>query len=478
MNTFKKLTVAAATAAAVGGFFSAPASAVMEGILGEAALIPFVFHGNIGSTSAAVAVNTFVALKVPQFAGIDTIPNLYTAPHTTPDTAQSTDFLRTCSGGAKDGHDCDDLRYFFFDAKSFERASGTLEVSSNDLLIFDASQRIPGNIPGYLVFVTLEGARGRDANFAFFAEAAMTFQEGGSFNDIFTLHVPAIPMSDGLDGGDTHPELGNEVIENGGIIDENLGLVTAVSPLAAGMRTANGDDGFATGKVHFNMTLGQRDATDNLLIVWLDDNYDGSGGKPDLSSTPIQVYDEEETQCDNQLRLNHELNLIWVDAFDFASGGPSNPVNLAGGDSTVQFPTTAHLGTSIKHLGGDDRIPDDSTAGFVCIPGGPQAQNLHGLTAGLTGVCASGGCWPTQQRGIVEFKMSETDDTTGLGRTEKGVFLGQAPSAGVAFSMVFDESAIDYNASVPSFNNGGGLDLGDGDLDFAASEHASDQGKQ
>ncbi|MEE8429458.1 MAG: hypothetical protein V3S33_08170, partial [Gammaproteobacteria bacterium] len=82
MNTFKKLTVAAATAAALGGF-SAPAGAVIEGVLGEAHLIPLTVYGSIGDSSSTVDIDTYVAIKAPDFVGIDAIPNIFTAPHTT-----------------------------------------------------------------------------------------------------------------------------------------------------------------------------------------------------------------------------------------------------------------------------------------------------------------------------------------------------------------------------------------------------------
>ena len=68
--------------------------------------------------------------------------------------------------------------------------------------------------------------------------------------------------------------------------------------------------------------------------------------------------------------------------------------------------------------------------------------------------------------------MPETKDITGLGGGN-----GQASSAGVAFAFYFNDGAMDYVVPTPPAPNGGVI-LGNGNIDQAASEHAADQGKQ
>ena len=79
---FKKLALSAGITAALGGF-SMPSHAIIEAAPGEALLVPFVVY-NDGVIGGTTPINTIVELTVPGSVGHDTIPNFYTASHTSP----------------------------------------------------------------------------------------------------------------------------------------------------------------------------------------------------------------------------------------------------------------------------------------------------------------------------------------------------------------------------------------------------------
>ena len=80
-----KNAVGLAVAAAIG--FSGQANAIMEGVAGEGLLVPFVlFNSGNHFERIAETINTLIEVTIPGSVGKDTIPNYYTAPHTTPTT--------------------------------------------------------------------------------------------------------------------------------------------------------------------------------------------------------------------------------------------------------------------------------------------------------------------------------------------------------------------------------------------------------
>lgn len=464
MNTFKKLTVAAATAAAV-GWFSAPANAVMEGVLGEAHLVPLAMYGDVGDSNSTVGIDTYVAIKAPDFVGIDAIPNRYTAPNTTSSTThqfqKDVNFSKQCQKGIV-FVPCDTMHWFWFDPRSVKQQDGQFDLTANDLYIFDWRQ-IAGDVdafrnrPGYLVFTTEEATSGAAANFATFADAQLVFTDDNQ-SDHWALRIPVLAMSDGDDANHASvPEIGNEVLYNASI-------PTAVSPLASGMRIANGD-GDSLDQMRFMLNLGVREDDDNLLVVWLDDNYTQN------ASVTFNVYSENEDRCSGSAPLDHELNLIWIEDSGSEDGSttppvPSNPTSSNGWHLMNMAPGGGGSGFMI-HNTGFERVADHRPVS-VCVPGGLAISIDDWIDQN-----GDNSAYPTDQRGIIEFLLPEGNDVTGLGGGNGG-----ASASGVTFSITMNSSAINYNANSLLDDNPGGLNNGGGDIHFTVLSIGSDQGKE
>ena len=184
----KKLAIAAAVSAAIGGA-SGIASAAVTGLPGEALLVPMVLAAD-GATPAAAA--TYVALNVPVTIGQDTMINFFTAPHVAP--TGSTPVTQTATGG--------DWRIYWtlFNHRSQKVEDGTCEVSPGDATLWTTDTQVqaaqattranmlaqgivgrPSPVCGpssparfgYVTFQTIRGADGQDADFAFAGAAGI-----------------------------------------------------------------------------------------------------------------------------------------------------------------------------------------------------------------------------------------------------------------------------------------------------------------
>lgn len=330
-TNFKKLASSAAvTAALAAGSMSA--HAVITSVPGEAFLVPFAV-ANDAATAAESGygrLDTVVRIVVPASVGIDTVFT-FTAPHTSPTNP-------VAGGGATELPDQfapDDgahIHWYFLNAKSEHILDGTIDITPDDVDVFDwgvvVSQNPSlANQVGYLVFTTNKGADGLAANFNFFADAyfvthAERFdpENPGQAGDVFSsVNIPALPLADGADGDATAPTLDNNVIEP-------WSQEVRVSPLVSGIRTSIVDGKSQFTIVDLELASGVNNPfgeyvqdVNSMLVVWNDRNAVNWGG------IGVDVFDAHEQPCSWRLAAPRELNLIWV-----PNGGPfgetvSNP---------------------------------------------------------------------------------------------------------------------------------------------------------
>jgi len=291
---FKKLALAAGISASLGAA-TLPAHAVMLGDAGEALLVPLVRHGG----DLPGATNTYINVTVPGTVGFDTIPNFFTAPHTTPTNPGPTLFPDAASlqGG-------NSIHWYWFDTRSVHRLNGEIPVTADDVVTIDwleASNGAFAGEAGYMVIGT-ETARTRAAaDFAMFGEAYYEIYSPDPFNPVGTLApIPVLPMSDGADGAfDSVPSMEDNVKYTAS------GIPRAVSPLASGMRT-NRSDGILDDTTVFDLSLGDRNFP-SVHVVWLDTNLNSRG-----RGINVDVYDSEELSCSDSIDLPDELNYIRI----------------------------------------------------------------------------------------------------------------------------------------------------------------------
>ena len=338
-TNFKKLALAGSVAALAGA--SIPAHAIIMGAPGEAALVPFATYlsNDLGATTQ---MNTLVRITVPSQLGSDVIMNCYTAPHVTP-------------GNAPAGNNCNNsntysqtpvevgtstsaaaFHWFFLDQRSVHRLNGTFTTSGDDTYLLDWARTAGGQqlngVVGYLLITTEAGAQGLAANFAFNAEAYLTYETGvdGEFSDVdneVVAYIPTLALSDGADAGATQPTLDNNVVEwMGG------NLVLEASPLVTGERTiwANGVNNNYVYDLPLanNRTYGKAGADPlylgTIAVVWNDRN------SANWSNLLAYRFNNAEASCSGQISLPDELNVMYIPARNATAEGQSSEVFLDG----------------------------------------------------------------------------------------------------------------------------------------------------
>jgi hypothetical protein len=310
---FKKLALATAVGAGMIGL-SAPTHAIVEGVAGEALLVPYVVYDDTdgGDGDTGISVNTFVEITVPGSIGRDTVPNFFTAPNTT----------WTNPGFTIDPPDADLVpfnlvHWYFFDRRSLHLYNGSFPVTPDDMQLIDWGNIVRNQapflegVPGYLIFGT-EIARNRvAADFNMFGEAYVTIGAQAVIDtvvppvpDAFTVNIidakiPVLAMSDGPDAVSAEPSVKDQVKYG---IDR---IPRAASPLISGMRT-NYSDGVPDLTL-FDLTLADR-RWPSLHVIWLDVNGQGN--------QPVDVYDSDELSCSGVAPLDNELNVLYVNPID------------------------------------------------------------------------------------------------------------------------------------------------------------------
>lgn len=327
-TNFKKLASSAAVAAAL-ATGSMSAHAIITGVPGEAFLVPFAVATPQGNDALADPIygelDTIVRIVVPASIGRDTVLD-FTAPHTSP--------TNPVAGGAKELPEAAALapnggeniiHWTFMDSRSRHVLNGEFPVTADDVAVFDwqnivtANQQVSG-VSGYLVFQTLAGFNGEDANFSFFADAYfVTGANGNGFLDDFwsSVNIPALPLADGADTT-AAPTLNNNVVVGAATLD------TIVSPLVSGIRTSIVDSTNQWSVVDLELAnsllqpFGQvQQTTGSLLVVWSDRNA------TNWASIGVDVFDNEENRCSATISLPNELNLVWVPPASVQQGGGS-----------------------------------------------------------------------------------------------------------------------------------------------------------
>jgi len=299
---FKKLALAAGITAALGGV-SMPTHAIIQGAAGEALLVPFALWDTVGG------VNTIVELTIPGSVGHDTIPNHYTASHTTPGS-WALDVVNPALEPPFSNHG----HWYFFNHKSGHEVDGPFPVSVDDWYLFNAKVEIGklrpdlDGVKGYLIFTTSKASTHAAADFSFFGEAHLVFNQSSG---VVNAELPVLPLNDGIDlPGQIWPTGDNQVIYDGNQIPMQA------SPLFSGMRT-NWSDGKQNNTV-WDLTLNNRNSP-TLHVFWNDvnqgtqkpvgtSNFTPSGG--DLAA--LNVYDTDEFPCSTSVPLPWELNVIWI----------------------------------------------------------------------------------------------------------------------------------------------------------------------
>lgn len=343
MNTsFRRTAIAAGMFTTLAGA-SMSANAMIVGDAGEANLVPFVVWDDAILDDAAdtvTSINTIVKITVPGAVGNKTIPNRFTAIHTTPTNGSfAVPGLNVPPfTGLQSAHTAK-IHWYFLDQKSVHRLDGTIPVTPNDSAVIDwgAVVKASGIQPqlngtvGYLVLTTETASTGvADADFAFFAEAWAiagidgdgALINGGGTIGVVDAVIPVVPMADGADPVPNGvPTADNQVIQRG------TNKSVKVSPLFSGIPT-NWSDGDPIQQIkEVDVTLGNRSTQigsvtnpfqiPTLVVVWNDRNAGTTKGLPpgwnDWSSIGVDVYNEQEESCSATITLPWQLNLLWVE---------------------------------------------------------------------------------------------------------------------------------------------------------------------
>jgi hypothetical protein len=153
-----------------------------------------------------------------------------------------------------------------------------------------------------VIFQTLEGSRGNDADFAFSGYAAVVssdvFGPGSSM-----ASVPVMPMADGDDNVNPTLNFRNSVINDppiGGFGEKQI----AAAPITSGMRMNNADGRFDEVWVEMPIQGIAVGSPRSMHVLWFDQDIDNR-------LADLIVWDDMEGFCSDRITLSHELN-IWM----------------------------------------------------------------------------------------------------------------------------------------------------------------------
>jgi len=297
-----KTALLTASVAGALGVASMPSHAIVQGVPGEAQLIP-LFYAN-SNDPALGEVDTVIRVTVPRSLGSDAVLTL-TAPNVTPATppaseqadkfpvlAPNYDVLPTYPGSA--------IHAYYMSTQSEEITNRTIPVTADDVVFLSASERLPDGTKGYVVLTTAAGYAGNDADFAFFADAWLTIRPNIGTQLPRVVNIPTFAMSDSADAPDSTsvPTADNNVVE----ITESGD--PAASPIHTGIRTTS----IYPGSVRvIDLSLTDRNDDDNLGTLWVWWN--------DVNENLIQSveeYDADEGHCSANISLPHELTVILI----------------------------------------------------------------------------------------------------------------------------------------------------------------------
>ena len=278
LANFKKVSVAAAVAAALGA--SGAAQAVIQGEPGDALLIPYV------ATSGAGRLNTMISLvsaspvnvNVGQFATLT---------------------------GPKDEKSCaGKIHWYFFDKNSVEIVNDTIPVTCDDWVGIDfgsivEDKKLPSalNVPGYMVITDASASATKASGMILYGSA---FQIKGNWAT--QAYIPVLPMIDDVDRAKR-----DEVKHQGAAFLSN------VNPVTAGMLLASSPgQGSSFSLRYYVQSSSPAGSTD--FVLWFPDN------SALRTSQTVLVFDADERAISARTSIPHELNVVQV-ASDAKVGG-------------------------------------------------------------------------------------------------------------------------------------------------------------
>lgn len=479
---FRKLALASAAMAAMG--VNGLATAGVTGLPGEGLLVPLVL-GTDGDVDAD-SIATYVTLSVPGTIGQDTMINFFTAPH-------STAILTTTTQEPKDAR----IRWTLFDVNSTRVADGYCPISNNDVTVWTNDARliniqraqdramvglglvgIPSNVCGYtgdlrfgyLVFQTVEGALGRDADFAMAGDAGIAINTDGFLPSLDgVLGIPVFPMADGADASlNQAPALFNEIIASS---YSTVLQPKDYAPIFAGNRMNDALPPLNTNEVIVQMpiqgpgTLGVWDGFPTPVVptsmpnislhaFWFD------RVNPSRSVT-VDMYDDMEQPCSFTLPMPREVAV-------FAPNGWITPVQFPPGSSNLPqgWENLSSLNTGVPSAGVAWPWARGNGFGSAGIPG--TIVDLVTATQGGTSYAPQQMCepaywqpfdlsdnrYPGSIAGMLAYNFIEE------GETDSNFVPGSVNSASVAFhaqrwTPPFFRMAMPVGAAESSVNGKG-----------------------
>jgi len=278
LANFKKVSVAAAVAAALGA--SGAAQAVIESHPGDALLIPYV------ATNGAGRLNTMISVIVasPTTVNVSQFPTL-TGPKTT----------AGCAGR---------IHWYFFDKSSVEIVDDTIAVTCDDWVGIDFgtivdAKKLPSalNVPGYMVITDAKADETTASNMILYGAA---YQIRGNWAT--QAYIPVLPLVDDVDSASR-----DEVKHKGPAFLAN------VNPVTAGMLLADEPgEGSVFSMRYFLQATDPAGSTE--FVLWFPDN------SALRESQTVLVFDADEKAISARTSIPYELNVLKV-ADDAVVGG-------------------------------------------------------------------------------------------------------------------------------------------------------------
>jgi len=281
LTNFKKVSVAAAVAAALG--VSGAAQAVIESYPGDALLIPYV------ATNGAGKLNTMISVVVasPTTVNVGQFPTLTGSKASTATTG--------CNGR---------IHWYFFDKSSVEIVNDTIPVTCDDWVGIDfgtivETKKLPSalNVPGYMVIADASASETKASSMILYGAA---YQIRGNWAT--QAYIPVLPLIDDVDSARR-----DEVKHRG------ASFLSEVNPVTAGMLLADEPgEGSIFSMRYFVQSADPAGTTE--FVLWFPDN------SALRTSQTVLVFDADEKAISARTSIPYELNVLQV-ASDAKVGG-------------------------------------------------------------------------------------------------------------------------------------------------------------
>lgn len=242
------------------------AMASVEAVPGEAQLIPlFYYHTH---DSLLGQVDTEVRITVPQSVGVDEVLSL-TTPHVDhpPFESDLNPVLNVAAAPGKSNLDSS-INAFYINADGTIISNRTYAVSVDDVVLIKASDLMPNGRLGYMIITTKSGSAGKNANFAFSAEAWLVNRSAaGDAKNPWAVRIPTFAMSDAADSpGDAWPTGDNNVVELFSATGNARGINAA--PIISGIRTTAADSMTSLRVIDLALAEPAQGTDSALLVFW------------------------------------------------------------------------------------------------------------------------------------------------------------------------------------------------------------------